>query len=154
MDLIIWRHAEAADGDPDASRQLTPKGHKQAVKMAAWLDRNLPSSCRILASPTARTAQTAEALGRKFKLHDDLAPGSTPQRILQAVDWPDAREPVLIVGHQPTLGQLASLLMAGTEQDWTIRKAGAWWIVRRDDGDGSEPDCYLKAVMGPDLFIR
>jgi phosphohistidine phosphatase len=154
MELILWRHAEAADGDPDESRQLTPRGHKQAAKMAVWLDRNLPSSCRILASPTVRTVQTAEALGRKFKINENLAQGTSPQRILKAIDWPDGREPVLVVGHQPSLGQLASLLLAGTMQNWTIRKAGAWWIVRRDEAEDGEADCYLKAAMGPDLFIR
>jgi phosphohistidine phosphatase len=154
MELILWRHAEAVDGSPDESRQLTPKGHKQAAKMGAWLNQNLPGNCRILASPTVRTVQTAETLGRKFKLFEELAPGTSPQRILEAVGWPDAREPVLVVGHQPTLGQIASLLLAGTAQSWTVRKASAWWIVARDDATDGDSDCYLKAVMGPDVLNR
>ncbi|MDB5852834.1 MAG: putative phosphohistidine phosphatase sixA [Herminiimonas sp.] len=154
MELILWRHAEAADGDPDDARPLTPKGQKQAAKMAAWLDRNLPNSCRIMVSPTLRTVQTAETLGRKFKVFEALAPGASPQQLLDAIDWPAAREPVLVVGHQPTLGQLAALLLAGTAQSWTVRKASAWWIVARDDVTDGEPDCYLKAVIGPDLLAR
>src|SRR5687767_291721 len=57
MDLILWRHAEAEDGlpgAPDAGRELTARGRRQAMKMAGWLDRNLPSGCRILCSPARR----------------------------------------------------------------------------------------------------
>src|SRR5438128_3411446 len=112
MDLILWRHAEAEDGPPsgpDAARELTARGRKQAMKMAGWLDRNLPSGCRILCSPARRTVQTADALGRKFRIHADLGIDGQPQRMLQLANWPLAREPVLLVGHQPTLGRLASL---------------------------------------------
>jgi phosphohistidine phosphatase len=154
MELILWRHAEATEGSPDKSRELSARGHKQAAKMADWLDRNLPGSCRIVASPTVRTVQTAEALGRKFKLNEDLAPGTSPQNILKAIGWPDGREPVVVIGHQPSLGQLASLLLAGTIQSWTIRKASVWWIVARDEATDGESECYLKAVMGPELVAR
>ena len=94
MELILWRHAEAEAGEPDEGRVLTPKGHKQAWKVADWLDRNLPGSCRILVSPAKRTIQTAEALGRKFKIHPDLAPEATPEQILAAAHWPVSRESV------------------------------------------------------------
>ena len=61
MELILWRHAEAEIGEPDAGRVLTAKGHKQAWKMAEWFDANLPDRCRILVSPATRAVQTAEA---------------------------------------------------------------------------------------------
>lgn len=152
MELILWRHAEAEVAEPDDDRALTPKGHKQAARMAEWLDRTLPNGCRVLASPARRTVQTAEALGRKFRVHSDLAVGASPQQVLAAVNWPDAREPVLVVGHQPTLGQVASFLIGGVAEDWTIRKASAWWIVQREgDPDGS---IYIRAVMSPDLVQK
>jgi len=150
MELILWRHAEAEDGNPgasDAARALTSKGRKQAKKMGAWLDRKLPSGCRILCSPARRAVQTVEALGREFHVHADLGMGGEPQRILQLANWPLAREPVLLVGHQPVLGRLAALLIQGVEADWTVRKSGAWWIARRErDGE-----VYVKAVMNPEL---
>lgn len=155
MDLILWRHAEAEDGlagAPDAGRVLTARGRKQAMKMAGWLDRNLPSGCRILCSPARRTVQTADALGRKFRIHADLGIDGQPQRILELVNWPQAREPVLLVGHQPVLGRLAALLMHGVEADWTVRKGAIWWLARRER-DG-QPQVYLKAVMTPDLCAR
>ncbi|HXA46185.1 MAG TPA: histidine phosphatase family protein [Burkholderiaceae bacterium] len=152
MELILWRHAEAEPGEPDEGRALTPKGHKQAWKMAEWLDQNLPNTCRILVSPTRRTVQTAEALGRKFKIHPGLAPDATPEGILSVVNWPDGREPVLVVGHQPTLGQVAALVLTGNVQDWTIRKSTALWIGQKERGDASTN--YLKAVMAPDLMVK
>lgn len=152
MELILWRHAEAEPGEPDADRVLTGKGRKQAAKMAEWLDSILPSGCKILVSPTARTRQTAEVLGRKFKLCDELRPGTTAEKILTLTNWPHSREPVLIIGHQPSLGQLAALLIAGTEQDWPIRKGCVWWIAQRIRDDLAQT--YVRAVMAPELVLK
>ncbi len=152
MELILWRHAEAEMGEPDEGRALTAKGHKQAWKMAEWLDHNLPNSCKILVSPATRTVQTAEALGRKFKIVDDLSPESSVEKVLAATHWPDSREPVLVIGHQPTLGQLAATLVTGSPQDWTIRKGNVWWIVQRERGDIAGN--YVRAVMAPDLLAK
>lgn len=155
MDLILWRHAEAFDAEPgqsDMQRALTPKGQKQARRMADWLTSQLPEGCKILVSPALRTVQTAEALKRKYKLVADLAPGAGPEEVLKAANWPYAREPVLIVGHQPTLGQVAALLMSGDEQDWEMKKANAWWLVQRDPADAYS--LYLKAVVAPDMVMK
>ncbi|MGH8807432.1 MAG: SixA phosphatase family protein [Noviherbaspirillum sp.] len=149
MELILWRHADAEPGLPDEARALTAKGHKQAWKMAEWLDRHLPGNCKILVSPAVRTVQTAEALGRKFKTHPALFTDTSPEKLLAAANWPDGREPVLIVGHQPTLGQTAALLIAGTQQEWNIRKGSIFWIEQKvaDEAD----TIYLKAVLGADM---
>ncbi|MBB5391208.1 MULTISPECIES: histidine phosphatase family protein [unclassified Herbaspirillum] len=150
MDLILWRHAEAELGEPDEGRALTPKGHKQAGKIADWLDRNLPESCRILVSPATRTLQTVEALGRKYRVHPELAPDKSAEDLLRAANWPDSREPVLIIGHQPTLGLVASQLICGQPQEWSLRKANVWWIAQRERGDITTN--YLKAVIAPELI--
>lgn len=149
MELILWRHAEAELGEPDEGRALTPKGHKQAGKIAEWLDRNLPESCRILVSPATRTVQTAEALARRYKIHADLAPDKTADDLLRAANWPESREPVLIVGHQPTLGLVAARLIANVDQAWSVRKGNVWWISQRDRGDGNSN--FLRAVIAPEL---
>lgn len=149
MELILWRHAEAEPGLPDEARALTAKGQKQALKMAEWLDRHLPGNCRILVSPAVRTLQTVEPLGRKYKTHPALFTDTTPEKLLEAANWPDSREPVLIVGHQPTLGQIASLLIAGTKQEWILRKGSICWIAQKAaDEAGSN---YLKVVLGADM---
>lgn len=155
MDLILWRHAEAedaGDGQSDMERALTSKGQKQARRMAEWLTSQLPDSCRILVSPALRTMQTAEALGRKLKVIAELAPGADVASVLKAANWPNSKEPVLIVGHQPTLGLVAAHLLSGDQQYWNIKKAAAWWIAQRDPDDIDS--LYLKAVMAPDLIVK
>lgn len=150
MDLILWRHAQAEAGEPDLGRSLTPYGRKQAARMGAWLDRTLPEGCRVLSSPAARCVQTTEALGRKYKVLPELGIMASPQVVLQAAGWPDSRAPVLVVGHQPWLGQLAALLLCGEQQEWTVKKASAWWITGRER-DGVQ-DIYLRAVLAPEFF--
>ena len=149
MDLILWRHADAEPGDPDIERPLTAKGVRQAERMAAWLDGHLPDRCRILVSPAERAQQTARALGRSFKTVPELAPGATAAAVLAIAGWPDAREARLIVGHQPTLGETAALLLSGTDAAWGLRKAAVWWWSNRAREQGA--DVVLKAVIGPDF---
>ena len=84
MDLILWRHAEAEDGVPDAKRKLTDKGQKQAQQMAAWLRDHLPQNTRILVSPAIRTQQTAQALDLPFETLIEVNIGANPVTILSA----------------------------------------------------------------------
>ena len=149
MDLILWRHAEAEPGEPDLGRRLTSKGLKQAERMAEWLEHRLPDTTRIVVSPADRTQQTALALGRKFRTSADVAPGASAASLLAAAGWPDAREPVLVVGHQPTLGEVAAFLMAGEEATWSIRKGAVWWFSNRTRL--GQPGVLLKVAIGPDL---
>lgn len=149
MDLILWRHAEAEPGEPDLGRRLTSKGLKQAERMAQWLDSHLPDTCRVLVSPADRAQQTAVALQRKFKTVPELAPGASVAAVLAAANWPDSREPVLIVGHQPTLGAVASFLMSGEESYWSVRKGAVWWLSNRAKEGASA--VVLKVVVAPDF---
>jgi phosphohistidine phosphatase len=149
MDLILWRHAEAEPGEPDSDRRLTPKGAKQAERVASWLERHLPETCRILVSPAERAQRTAAALGRRFRTVDELAPGASAAALLDAANWPNAREPVLIVGHQPTLGGVASLLLAGEEAYWSMKKGAVWWLTNRDrDGVAA---VVLRVAISPEF---
>lgn len=151
MDLILWRHAEAfetADSGGDLDRALTPKGERQARRMAEWLGRHLPSTTRVLVSPARRCQQTAQALDRNFKTVPALAPDGTVESLLAAVRWPDAREPVLVVGHQPTLGLTAAYLMAGVMQPWSVKKAAVWWLRSRQRL--LQREVVLVTVRGPD----
>ncbi len=151
MDLILWRHAEAeviAPGQDDLQRALTTKGERQARRMAAWLNQRLAASTRVLVSPALRCRQTVEALGREARVLPALAPDAHYAALIEAARWPRASEPVLICGHQPTLGQLAAHLIAGVEQDWAVKKGAVWWLRwRQRDG---EPEVTLHAVQGPD----
>jgi phosphohistidine phosphatase len=163
MDLILWRHADAEDlpeGGRDLDRGLTPKGEKQARRVAEWLNRFLPEGTRVLASPALRAKQTVAPLERRVKTLEALAPEATVESLLAAVRWPEAREPVLVVGHQPTLGLAAAYLMigpqlaglAGPSQDllrpWSIKKGSVWWLRYRPREDRGE--VVLVAVRSAD----
>ncbi len=114
MDLILWRHADAEDGDEtidDMNRVLTPRGVKQAARVASWLDRQLPEGTRILCSPARRCEQTVLALGRKYKIRPELAPDATTAQLLEVAQWPSSKQAVLIVGHQPILGETIAQLL-------------------------------------------
>ena len=167
MDLILWRHADA--GEPlddyaqDLRRELSPKGEKQAVRMADWLNRFLPDSARVLVSPAARCQQTAQALGRRFQTREALGPGGGVDALLTLARWPARREPVLIVGHQPTLGLTAATLMAGSQgaaeaagtpaehatPAWSMRKGAVWWLRHRERHGVAE--VVLVSVRSPDM---
>lgn len=153
MDLILWRHAEAhviKDGQTDLERALTAKGERQAQRMAGWLNQRLAHTTRILVSPALRCQQTAKALGRNFKTLDVLAPDASDEALLKAARWPDAPDPVLVVGHQPTLGRVAAQLLAGVPQAWSIKKGAVWWLRCRDrEGDAQ---VVLQAVQAPDCL--
>lgn len=134
MDLIFWRHAEAHDafdGQEDLTRVLTPKGEKQAAKMGAWLDRQLPEGVRVISSPAARAEQTAKALGRKYKLKSDLLPDASHTDLLEAVGWPESKMSVLVVGHQPVLGHCISYLLGIPAGEFAVRKGSVWWLRSR-----------------------
>jgi phosphohistidine phosphatase len=154
MELILWRHAEAEDSSPDLARRLTPKGEKQARRMAEWLQTHLPDSAKLLASPAVRTQQTAQALadlsGRTIKTVDALAPGASADDIFDAANWPNSRTAVVIVGHQPTLGTVAARLLASYESSMTIKKAAAWWFSSRLR-DGAQ-ETVLRVVMNSEML--
>lgn len=149
MDLILWRHAEAEPGEPDLGRRLTAKGLKQAERMADWLDRHLPDTTRVLVSPADRAQQTALALKRKFRTVEELAPGAGVAAVLAAASWPDSREPVLVVGHKPTLGAVASFLLSGDESYWSVKKGAVWWLTNRDRAGPSA--VVLRVAIGPEF---
>ncbi|MDP1716682.1 MAG: histidine phosphatase family protein, partial [Burkholderiales bacterium] len=79
MELILWRHADAEDGRPDAGRKLTAKGAKQAEVMAAWLRERLPEDTAVLVSPARRAQQTAQALSKKFETSQAIGTATTPE---------------------------------------------------------------------------
>lgn len=152
MDLILWRHAEAEDereGLPDTERKLTGRGEKQAARVAAWLDRHLPEGTRIFSSPAVRCEQTVLALGRKYKIRETLQQGIvTVADVLEAAQWPAARQPVMIVGHQPVLGETLAQLLGVEGGSLPVRKAAVWWLRTRERDGAAQTVVW--AVQSPD----
>ena len=155
MDLLLWRHAEAEDGTPDAKRRLTARGEKQAAQMAHWIRRHGPKALRVIASPAVRCQQTAQALDLPFETDTRLSTSGDVASLLAAAGWPHdaggkgAAKAAVVVGHQPTLGRAAALLLSGHEADWTIKKGALWWFSNRTRQ--GETQTVLRAVIGPDL---
>ncbi len=157
MDLILWRHAEAEDwifndgvSGLDLDRSLTQRGEKQAARMAAWLDRQLPEGARILVSPARRCEQTALALGRKYKVRAEIAPDATPAQLLELVQWPNNKYPVLVIGHQPTLGQIIAQLLVLKESECSVKKGALWWLRNRERDGHSQT--VVVTVQSPEVM--
>ncbi|MCI3206352.1 histidine phosphatase family protein [Pandoraea capi] len=158
MNLILWRHADAENlpaalalsAQADLARELTDRGRKQAEKAAQWLRPRLPDDAVILSSPAIRAVQTAQALTPTPRIVRDLAPGANAVALLGAIDWPGTAQTVVLVGHQPALGQLAALLLSGQEAYWTVKKGGIWWLASRRREDESQ--VVVRAVVNPDLI--
>ena len=149
MNLILWRHAEAEEGADDLARALTPKGARQARAMAKWLRRRLPEETRILASPALRTRQTVEALGQAWQSVGGLAPGASANAVLHVAGWPQAGGCVLVVGHQPTLGEVAAFLL-GAPRALSLRKGGILWFEQRARNSAARID--LRAALDVSLL--
>ena len=143
MDLILWRHADAADGSPDLARELTPLGRMQAAKVAAWIRAHVAGPFDLLCSPAVRAQQTAQALAMPITTGATLAPGASVDAVLAAAGWPHRQGAVVVTGHPPDLGRAAAFLLTGTPADWHIDKAALWWLNRR---------AFLRAVISPDLL--
>jgi phosphohistidine phosphatase len=147
MDLILWRHADAEDGIPDEERKLTAKGEKQARRVAKWLTGRVPGDTVVLVSPARRAQQTAKAFSKDFETCPEAGTGTVPAALLKAAGWPDRGGTVIVVGHQPVVGQTVSLLLTGEAGDWVFRKGAVWWLSSRGRGEA-----VVKAVVSPDLL--
>jgi phosphohistidine phosphatase len=155
MDLILWRHADAEEidaGQDDLARRLTPRGERQATRVAFWLHRQMPDSARVLVSPAERAQRTAAKLERKFHTEPSIGPDADARALLAASGWPDARRAVLLVGHQPALGRLAALLLTGQEAPWTFRKGAVWWLRNRPNDHEARAEAFLLCVQAPDTM--
>ena len=106
----------------------------------------------VRALPPDRRAHTCEAIdferlrGRTVAV---LGTGASAKEALTVAGWPDESGAVVIIGHQPTLGRIAALLLGGQEADWAIKKGGVWWFSSRVRNDGTQ--AVLRAVLNPDF---
>jgi phosphohistidine phosphatase len=153
MDIVLWRHAEAVDwqeGCDDLDRVLTARGYKQAIRMAEWLDRQLPEGTRIFSSPARRCEDTVCRLDRKYKIYKDLLPESSADNILTSLQWPNAKGTVLIVGHQPMIGQIIAQSLGLKDSACAVRKGSVWWLRSRER-DGQR-QTVLVAVQSVDML--
>jgi phosphohistidine phosphatase len=151
MELVLWRHADAEEVGPqgDLSRRLTKKGRKQAERMAQWLGPRLDGDWRILCSPAQRALETVEPLARDFEVCDAVSTSASAASVIDAAGWPDDGR-VLVVGHQPTLGEVAAQLLGGEAGGVSVRKGAILWFATR--GREGRTETLLKVVLDPETL--
>jgi phosphohistidine phosphatase len=107
-------------------------------------ERMPPRDVIVLTSPARRAVETAEALTDRFRTLSALGTGSSANQFL-AAGWPEDAGGVVAVGHRPTVGRAAALILAGAEADW--KKGAIWWF---EQGEGEEgANAMLRAVVSP-----
>lgn len=127
MNLYIIRHAIAAQVDPqghedeDSQRPLTSKGRSKMYRIAQGLKELEPVIDVILSSPYVRATQTARILAKKYELGKDkvvltenLSPGAHADLLVNEINGTHGGAGhIALVGHEPFLSSLASLLISG-----------------------------------------
>ena len=125
MNLYLLRHGLAVEpGTPgfenDADRPLTPKGERKLRKIAEGIKALEISFDLVLSSPYVRARRTAEivaevlGIGKKLGFSDALMPAGSVNQLLESLNQIEpAPEDVLLVGHEPYMSELISLLVSG-----------------------------------------
>lgn len=140
MSIFIIRHAHAVDAEEDAARPLSKRGRKQVRQVAAFLkETDALQVGEIWHSPLARSVQTAELIKERLSLDAKLV----EVKGLEGEDDPSIiagrlkarREPLAIVGHEPHLSGLLSLLVAGAPEPrkFVLKKCA---VIALDQVDG------------------
>jgi phosphohistidine phosphatase len=122
MKVVLVRHAEAAPGDPDELRALTPEGHEQARRLGDRLRAEGVNPDAVLSSPLLRARETAADLGfGEPELVEELSPGATADDVRAAIAG--RGETVVVVGHQPDCSRITAALRGGAEPPFPTASA-------------------------------
>jgi phosphohistidine phosphatase len=159
LNLYLVRHAiaEPRGAGDDASRELTPEGIERLRAAAAGLGRLGVDVDAVLSSPYPRAWRTAEVLGEELgwpapERLDSLAAPASARECLEAIRG--RREASLaLVGHEPNLSELASLLLTGVEASVRIdlRKAGVACV---EAPNGPAPGMAVLRWVAPPRMLR
>jgi phosphohistidine phosphatase len=163
MDLYLVRHAVAFDYDPaqwpdDSQRPLTPEGQRRFKRSARGLKGLVPSVDLVLSSSWVRAWQTAEILESeagwpKPVACEALESGRVPAEVLQAVQPYTSYGVIALVGHEPSLHELASyLLTADTSHAQIEMKKGG--VARLEVGEGLRPGAGRLLWLLPPKVLR
>jgi len=145
MDLIILRHAIAVDRglpgyEDDSQRPLTPKGVARMRQIAKGLKGMHPKLDLILTSPFLRALQTAQIVAAEYKMEkllhtsDALTPLQSPAAIIREInDMLPGLSSLMLVGHEPFLSTLTSVLLCGDESLRLVLKKGGVCKLSAED---------------------
>jgi phosphohistidine phosphatase len=136
MDVFLLRHAEAellgeTNQFRDEARALTEDGRKQMRNAAFGLHNLHVKFDLIVSSPLIRARQTAEIVAEVFKhqesiaIWEELSPGVRPASLFERIKTKGPRNSILLVGHEPDMGTIASFLLVGSSKvSIPFKKAG------------------------------
>ena len=152
MDLLVVRHAIAAEGEDDTARPLTAKGRKRFARVARALAASGPAVEAVLHSPKQRAIETAELLA-PLCARAELWPGLAIAPDHELLERLAAGGNAAVVGHSPHLEALIAWLVLGdpTEGDaFDLRKGGWAWL----EGDPRPGGMVLRAFVPPRIGAR
>jgi len=153
MRIVLARHAKAEDGEgkPDAERRLTKEGREQASILGKFLEATLGEVDEVWSSPLPRAFETAEIAAKKIgpKVREEplLAPGGDLDQLRWKLSQLD-KSVVMLVGHQPDLGILASGML-GIRSPIMIKKSG---LCILDTKDARKDDASTVATLNPKQY--
>lgn len=150
MDVFVLRHAiaeEAAAGQEDSERQLTDEGRAKLRIVVARAGEAGLAPGLVLTSPYVRARQTAEVLLDELGASCDtiVTENLTPYALVSDL-WDEMREygrmgPLVLVGHNPQLSELTSVLVGSTRYAVEMKKAAIAYVT--DVGYGQQPQGRL-----------
>jgi phosphohistidine phosphatase len=159
MNIFILRHGIAVERgtkgyEKDSDRPLTAKGKRQLRKSAAAMREMKLRFDLILSSPYERARRTAEIvagelkLKKRLKFSDTLIYEGDPEALIgQIVELKPAPKNLLLVGHEPYLSQLISLLVSGDKHmAMDFKKGGLCKVEAEKPGAG---DAQLAWLLTP-----
>lgn len=153
MAIYLVQHGQSLTEEVDPGRHLSPEGEKEVRQMAAWAAaRRLSIRC-IVHSGKQHARQTAELYANALTPpggvaeRSGLAPLDDPEPVAA---WLEHEQGVMIVGHQPFLGHLASLLVTGSPDPPVVAfsYAGIVCLQRRKE----QPGWLIDWAVSPLLF--
>ena len=160
MELLLVRHAIAAERDhaayrDDRARPLTAEGRKRMTEVAAGLAQ-LVTPTDVFTSPLLRARQTAEILARTLRLKvselDSLGNGDHPATLAAVAQRTSGT--VVLVGHEPWMGELLSYLLTGDPEivSAPFKKGGTALVGA--SGSRAAGEWSLRWAMPPSALRR
>ncbi len=155
MQLFVIRHAlaeDAAEGQDDASRELTDEGEKQLKKVVKGLKKLDIGFERVLTSPWTRAMQTAamlEPLCKQGPISTGLL--CAPPRSELLAQIAELGETTAVVGHEPWLSELVAWLAFGDTRHgeaFALKKGGVFWL----EGSAVPGGMTVKAMIPPKVL--
>lgn len=153
MQIYIIRHAHAHAGDNDDLRPLSRKGRGQIREVGDFLRRHGPLGAReFWHSPLVRARDTARLLAKRLrsriKLREVEGLRHEDEPAIVAKRLNAAKRPVAVVGHEPHLGALATLLLTGkpTPSRFVLKKGAVLALERTPKG------WAVRWQISPDIF--